>query len=138
MMLAALLCCVMTTAVLTACSDKDDIPEPEIPTVKPAETPTEDALSATTDKAYATYGEWDEEFGHALARRLKGTKVPATEADIYVIDPTDADNMDFVNNEDLKTIIRRTASGEAALVLTKATYREFYDWAQLYVLGRCS
>lgn len=135
MALAVILICCGTTVIFTSCSDNDDNTISEIPTVKPAETPTEDALSATTDKAYATYGEWDEEFGHALARRLKGAKVPATEADIYVIDPTDADNLDFVNNEDLKTIIRRTASGEAALVLTKATYREFYDWAQLYVLG---
>lgn len=135
MALAVILICCGTTVIFTSCSDNDDNTIPEIPTVKPAETPTEDALSATTDKAYATYGEWDEEFGHALARRLKGAKAPATEADVFVIDPTDADNLDFVNNEDLKTIIRRTASGEAALVLTKATYREFYDWAQLYVLG---
>lgn len=135
MALAAILICCGTTVIFTSCSDNDDNTIPEIPTVKPAETPTEDALSATTDKAYATYGEWDEEFGHALARRLQGAKAPAMAADIYVIDPTDADNLDFVNNEDLKTIIRRTASGEAALVLTKATYREFYDWAQLYVLG---
>lgn len=134
-MLAAILICSGTTAIFTSCSDNDDSTMSEIPTVEPAETPTEDALSMTTDKAYAMYGEWDEEFGHALGRRLRGERTPAMAADVYVIDPSAADNLDFMSDEDLKTMIRRTASGEAALVLTKATYREFYDWAQLYVLG---
>ena len=125
----------MTIAVFSSCVDNDDNPTPTTTGVEQEENPTEDALSVTTEKTYVMYGEFDEDFGNALGRRLKGTMTSPTNADIFVIDPSAVSKSDIMGTEELKTMIQRTESGEASVVLTKATFREFYDWAQLYVLG---
>ena len=131
-MLAAILTLSGATMALTSCRDD----EPSLPEggTDPLVEKTEDELGVTTDKSYTLYGEWDEEFGQAFGRRLEGAmRSPAT-ADIIVIDPSTFAHSS-IDNDDLKTIIRRSETGEASIVLTKATFREFYDWAQLYVLG---
>lgn len=125
----------MTIAVFSSCVDNDDNPTPTTTGVEQEENPTEDALSVTTEKTYVMYGEFDEDFGNALGRRLKGTMTSPTNADIFVIDPSAVNLSGVMTIEELKTLIRRTESGEASLVLTKSTFREFYDWAQTYVMG---
>lgn len=125
----------MTIAVFSSCVDNDDNPMPTTTGVEQAENPTEDALSVMSNHSYVTYGEFDEEFGHALGRRLQGTMTSPSMADVFVIDPSAVNKSNFMSTHELKTMIRRTESGEASVVLTKATFREFYDWAQLYVLG---
>ena len=125
----------MTIAVFSSCVDNDDNPTPTTTGVEQAENPTEDALSVMSNHSYVTYGEFDEEFGHALGRRLQGTMTSPSMADVFVIDPSAVNKSNLMSTHELKTMIRRTESGEASVVLTKATFREFYDWAQLYVLG---
>lgn len=125
----------MTIAVFSSCVDNDDNPTPTTTGVEQEENPTEDALSVTTKKTYVMYGEFDEDFGNALGRRLKGTMTSPTNADIFVIDPSAVNLSGVMTIEELKTLIWRTESGEASLVLTKSTFREFYDWAQTYVMG---
>ena len=125
----------MTIVVLTSCTDNDDNPTPTMTGVAETENPTEDALSVTSNHSYVMYGEFDEEFGHALGRRMQGAMTSPTMADVFVIDPSAVNNSNIMSTDELKTMIRRTESGEASVVLTKATFREFYDWAQLYVMG---
>ena len=115
----------MTIAVFSSCVDNDDNPTPTTTGVEQEENPTEDALSVTTEKTYVMYGEFDEDFGNALGRRLKGTMTSPTNADIFVIDPSAVSKSDIMGTEELKTMIQRTESGEASVVLTKATFREF-------------
>ena len=130
-MLAAILSLSGATMTLTSCRDD----EPSIPDViKLPEDKTEDAMRVTTNKSYMLYGQWDDEFGQALGRRLQGSMSSPATADLFVIDPSSFAHSS-IDNDDLKTIIRRSETGEASIVLTKATFREFYDWAQLYVLG---
>lgn len=131
-MLAAILTLSGATMTLTSCRDD----EPSIPEggTDPLVEKTEDELAVTTEKSYTLFGEWDEEFGQAFGRRLQGAMSSPATADIIVIDPSSFAHSS-INNDDLKTIIRRSETGEASIVLTKATFREFYDWAQLYVLG---
>ena len=133
-MMAAILT-ICGTAMLTSCIDKDDNPTPTPTGVEQPENPTEDAVSVTINKSYVMYGKFDEEFGDALGRRIQGTMTSPSMADVFVVDPSAVNNSDIMTTEELKTIIRRTESGEASLVLTKATFREFYDWAQIYVMG---
>lgn len=133
-MLAAILTICGATMALTSCKDDEVVPETTSTGVEQAETPTADALNVTTDKSYVMYGEWDEEFGHALGRRLKGTMTSPSNADVFVIDPTTIKDMN-IHDHDLMTMIRRVESGEASVTLAKPTFREFYDWAQLYVKG---
>ena len=125
----------MTIAVFSSCVDNDDNPMPTATVVEQAENRTEDALSVTSDHSYVMYGEFDEEFGNALGRRMQGTMTSPSMADVFVVDPSAVSKSDIMSTEELKTMIQRTESGEASVVLTKATFREFYDWAQLYVLG---
>ena len=125
----------MAIAVLSSCTDNDDNPMPTVTGVELAENPTEDALSVTSDHSYVMYGEFDEEFGNALGRRMQGTMTSPSMADVFVVDPSAVNKSDLMSTDELKAMIRRTESGEASVVLTKATFREFYDWAQLYVLG---
>lgn len=134
-MMAAILTICGATMVLTSCVDNDDNPTSTAIDVELTENPTEDALSVTTDKTYVMYGEFDEDFGTALGRRLKGTMISPTNADIFVVDPSAVNLSGVMTIEELKTLIRRTESGEASVVLTKSTFREFYDWAQTYVMG---
>lgn len=125
----------MTIALFSSCVDNDDNPTPTTTDVEQEENPTEDALSVTSDHSYVMYGEFDEEFGNALGRRMQGTMTSPSMADVFVVDPSAVSKSDIMSTEELKTMIQRTESGEASVVLTKATFREFYDWAQLYVLG---
>lgn len=134
-MIAAILTICGATTALTSCTDNDDNPMPTATGVEQEENPTEDALSVTSDHAYVMYGEFDEEFGHAMGRRMQGTMTSPSMADVFVVDPSAVNKSDIMSTDELKTMIRRTESGEASVVLTKATFREFYDWAQLYVLG---
>ena len=134
-MMAAILTICGATMVLTSCVDNDDNPTSTAIDVELTENPTEDALSVTTDKTYVMYGEFDEDFGNALGRRLKGTMTSPTNADIFVVDPSAVNLSGVMTIEELKTLIRHTESGEASLVLTKSTFREFYTWAQTYVMG---
>ena len=120
---------------LTSCYSNIDVPTPTSTGVELTENPTEDALSVLSNHSYVTYGEFDEEFGHALGRRMQGTMTSPSMADVFVIDPSAVNKSNLMSTHELKTMIRRTESGEASVVLTKATFREFYDWAQLYVLG---
>ena len=133
-MIAAILT-VSGTAMLTSCIDKDDNPTPTPTNVEQPENPTEDAVSVTTDKTYVMYGDFDEEFGNALGRRLNSVLTSPSHADIFFVDPLAVNQLGVMSIDDLKTMIRRTESGEASLVLTKSTFREFYDWAQTYVMG---
>jgi len=119
----------------TACTDNIDNPTPTTEPIEQTEESTEDALSVTTDQTYVTYGEFDEEFGHALGRRLQGAMTSPSMADVFVVDPSAVSHGNIISTDELKTMIRRTESGEASVVLTKATFKEFYDWAQLYALG---
>lgn len=121
---------------VTSCTDKDDDnTTSENNAVELEETPTEDALSVTTDKSYVLFGDYDDEFGKALGRRLRGTMTSSIDADIFVVDPVAVNKMNAMDTEELKTLIQRTESGEASVVLTQTTFREFYDWAQIYVMG---
>ena len=118
------------TMTNTSCTDDDDMGG-----VQTNEIPTEDVLEVTTDKSYSFYGKWDDDFGNALSRRLHGRMTSPLMADFVVIDPSTISHSDLMSNDELKTIIRRSEAGELPIVLTKATYREFYDFAQLYVMG---
>ena len=134
-MIAAILTICGTTMTMTSCKDDEVTPESTVIGVELTENPTEDALNVTSDHSYVMYGEFDEDFGHALGRRMQGTMTSPSMADVFVVDPSAVNKSDIMSTEELKTMIRRTESGEASVVLTKATFREFYDWAQLYVLG---
>lgn len=108
---------------------------PQVQETSVIETPTEDALAETTDLSYVMYGAFDEEFGFALGRRLQGALVSPTMADLFVVDPSTVNNPDAINPDELMTMICRIESRKASVILTKATFREFYDWAQVYTGG---
>ena len=108
---------------------------PDVQQAKMDEPSTEDALAVTTGLSYVMYGAFDEEFGYAFGRRLQGALVSPTMADLYVMDPSTVNNPNAIDPNELMTMICRIESGKASVVLTKATFREFYDWAQLYTSG---
>ncbi len=101
----------MAIAVFSSCVDNDDNPMPTTTGIEQAENPTEDALSVTTEKTYVMYGEFDEDFGTALGRRLKGTMASPSNADIFVVDPSAVNQSGVMTVEELKTLIQRTESG---------------------------
>lgn len=131
-MAAALM--VAVPVLTNSCTDDDEFIGNEEPT-EPFELPSEDVMSVTTNLSYTLYGRWDEDFGMALGRRLQGAITSPATADFVVIDPSTINHSDMMSNDELKTIVRRSEAGELPIVLTKATFREFYDFAQLYVLG---
>jgi hypothetical protein len=133
-LIAAFLCCATTLTVPTACSDNDaDLPNlgPDIP---PTEEPTTDALSVTTDEWYVLYGEWEDDFGKALGRRLQRNSLSPTDAGCYVITPL-AIQRNSISTDEWKHIVRRCMSGEASIVLTQCTFKEFYNFGEAYVLA---
>lgn len=134
-MITAILTLCGATMTLTSCHD-DEIYEKEFidTDTDTSVEKTEDELGETTQMSHVIFGVWDEEFGHALGRRLQGSISSPAAADIIVIDPSSIIHSG-INDDDLKTIIRRCESGEASVVLTKSTFREYYEWAQLYVTG---
>ena len=128
---AALVMCL--PLCVTSCND-DTIDNPVTPTDQPTEEPTEDALDVTTDKSYVLYGVPSEGIGEAVCRRLKGSETAPFMAEVYVIDPSKTDELG-IGIESWKEMVRRTWYGDAAIVLTQCSYRNFYRFTVNYVLA---
>ena len=133
MTLAAVLCCALTTAVLTACTDDNtDNSTPTVSTEQPVE-PTEDALTVKVEGNCLVYGELKHGFDKALQRRLKGSVTSPMDADCYIFDMA-ALNQSSLSLEEWKEMVRRCQSGEASYVITQCSFKEFYDFAVIYIL----
>ena len=128
---AALVMCL--PMCVTSCTD-DNIDNPKTPTVQPTTEPTADAVDVTTDKSYVLYGVPSEGIGEAVCRRLKGSETAPFLAEVYVIDPSKADELG-IGIENWKEMVRRTWYGDAAVVLTQCSYRNFYRFTVNYVLA---
>jgi hypothetical protein len=128
---AALVMCL--PLCVTSCND-DTIDNPVTPTDQSTEEPTEDALDVTTDKSYVLYGVPSEGIGEAVCRRLKGSETAPFMAEVYVIDPSKTDELG-IGTESWKEMVRRTWYGDAAIVLTQCSYRNFYRFTVNYVLA---
>ena len=117
----------MTTAVLTSCTDDNDnvTTQPTETTEQPA-TPTADALAVKYDGNYVFYGKLDDGIAAALQRRLQGSMTSPMNADCFVINPTGLGQLDMSVDE-WKNLIRRTYAGEASLVLTQCSFINFYN-----------
>lgn len=133
-LIVALLCCVTTMTVLTACSNNDADLINLGPDIPPTEEPTADALSVTTNESYVLYGDWEDDFGKALGRRLLGNSTPPTDAGCYVITPL-AVERNSISTDEWKHIVRRCMSGEASIVLTQCSFKEFYNFGEAYVIA---
>ena len=128
---AALVMCL--PLCVTSCTD-DNIDNPTTPTVQPTTEPTADAVDVTTDKSYVLYGVPSEGIGEAVCRRLKGSETAPFLAEVYVIDPSKTDELG-IGIENWKEMVRRTWYGDAAVVLTQCSYRNFYRFTVNYVLA---
>jgi len=124
-MAAAAITLLMTTAVLTSCTDNTDDNATPQPTEQPA-TPTEDALAVKYDGNYVVYDDLNDGIAAALQRRLQGSMTSPTDADCFVINPTGLGQLDMSVDE-WKNLIRRTYAGEASLVLTQCSFINFYN-----------
>lgn len=130
-MAAALVMCL--PLCMTSCND-DDIDNPVTPPDQSTEEPTDDAVDVTTDKSYVLYGAPSEGIGEAVCRRLKGSETVPFLAEVYVIDPSKSDELG-IGIENWKEMVRRTWYGDAAIVLTQCSYRNFYRFTVNYVLA---
>ena len=119
---------------MTSCKDDDDIDNPITPTTEPVTEPTDDALKVTCEKSYVLYGVPSEGIGEAVCRRLKGSEATPAMAEVYVIDPSKTDELG-IGVENWKEMVRRTWYGDAAVVLTQCSYRNFYRFTVNYILG---
>lgn len=130
-MAAALVMCL--PQCMTSCTD-DNIDNPVTPATQPTAEPTDDAVEVTTEKSYVLYGVPSEGIGEAVCRRLKGSETAPFMAEVYVIDPSKTDELG-IGVENWKEMVRRTWNGDAAVVLTQCSYRNFYRFTVNYVLG---
>ncbi|MBR4644886.1 MAG: leucine-rich repeat protein [Bacteroidaceae bacterium] len=128
---AALVMCL--PLCMTSCKD-DSIDNPVKPAEQSTEEPTEDAVDVTTDKSYVLYGVPSEGIGEAVCRRLKGSETAPFMAEVYVIDPSKNDELG-IGIENWKEMVRRTWDGDAAVVVTQCSYRNFYRFTVNYVLA---
>ncbi len=120
---------------LVGCSDNDD--NATTTTAEPAEqltTPTQDALTVKYDGSYVVYGQLEHGFDLALQRRMQGSATPSMDADCYVFDMA-ALSQSSMSLEEWKEMVRRCQSGEASYVITQCSFKEFYDFAVLYILS---
>ena len=131
-MLAAILTICGATMALTSCKDDEVVPETTSTGVEQAETPTADALNVTTDKSYVVYGELEHGFDLALQRRLQGSMTPPMDADCFIFDMA-ALKQSSLSLDEWKEMVRRCQSGEASYVITQCSFKDFYDFAVIYV-----
>lgn len=113
---------------------KEIIDNSVTPTTQPTAEPTDDTVEVTTDKSYVLYGAPSEGIGEAVCRRLKGIGTAPFLAEVYVIDPSKTDELG-IGVQNWKEMVRRTWYGDAAVVLTQCSYRNFYRFTVNYVLG---
>ena len=132
-MLAAILTICSATMTLTSCKDDEVVPETASTGVEQAETPTADALNVTTDKSYVIYGELEHGFDLALQRRLQGSMTPPMDADCFIFDMA-ALKQSSLSLDEWKEMVRRCQSGEASYVITQCSFKDFYDFAVIYIL----
>ena len=118
---------------VTSCV-REDLDDPTTPTEQPTEQPTEDAMKVTIDKSFVLYGVPSEGIGEAVCRRLKGSGAAPSMAEVYILDPSKTDNLG-IGVENWKEMVRRTWYGDAAVVLTQCSYRNFYRFTVNYILG---
>ena len=123
----------MTTTVLTSCTDNnEDNATPELTvTAEQPTTPTEDAIAVKYDGNYVVYGELNDGISAALQRRLQGTMTSPMNADCFVINPTGLGQLNM-SIEEWKNLIRRTYAGEGSIVLTQCSFINFYNFFTAY------
>ena len=120
---------------LAGCRDNDDIaPAETAETAEQPTTPTQDALTVKYDGSYVVYGELEHDFDLALQRRLQGSMASPMDADCFIFDMA-ALNQSSLSLDEWKEMVRRCQSGKASYVITQCSFKDFYDFAVLYILS---